>query len=149
MINFRYSRWFCKSVGHVSNLIRFHPHNVLGIRQFADTLGCSMLVEAAEKYIQQYFHDVSLSDEYLNLSSSELLDIVKRDELHVISEEQVSHTFIILNSNLLYILDAYIITTFIISFYILCLLFYICFYNFSFCSQCALVFYMVNVQIQW
>lgn len=63
---------------------------MLGIRQFADTLGCSMLVESAEKYIQQYFHDVSLSDEYLNLSSAELLDIVKRDELHVISEEQVS-----------------------------------------------------------
>ncbi|KAK9509465.1 hypothetical protein O3M35_006777 [Rhynocoris fuscipes] len=68
---------------------RFHPHNVLGIRQFADTLGCSILVEAADKYIQQYFYDVSLSDEYLNLNANELLDIVKRDELHVISEEQV------------------------------------------------------------
>ncbi|XP_073998112.1 kelch like family member 18 [Rhodnius prolixus] len=68
---------------------RFHPHNVLGIRQFADALGCSVLVESADKYIQQYFHDVSLSDEYLNLNANELLDIVKRDELHVISEEQV------------------------------------------------------------
>lgn len=68
---------------------RFHPHNVLGIRQFADTLGCSVLVEAADKYMHQYFHDVSLSEEYYNLNVSELLDIVKRDELHVISEEQV------------------------------------------------------------
>uniref|UniRef100_A0A0K8TE04 Kelch-like protein diablo n=1 Tax=Lygus hesperus TaxID=30085 RepID=A0A0K8TE04_LYGHE len=68
---------------------RFHPHNVLGIRQFADTLGCSVLVESADKYIQQYFHDVSLSDEYMSLTSSELVDIIKRDELHVISEEQV------------------------------------------------------------
>lgn len=49
-----------------------------------------MLVEAADKYVQQYFHDVSLCDEYLSLSGSELLDIVKRDELHVLSEEQVS-----------------------------------------------------------
>ena len=68
---------------------RFTPHNVLGIRQFADTLGCMMLVEAADKYVQQYFHDVSLSEEYLALNSPELLDIVKRDELHVLSEEQV------------------------------------------------------------
>ncbi|XP_014240962.1 kelch-like protein 18 isoform X2 [Cimex lectularius] len=68
---------------------RFHPHNVLGIRQFADTLGCTILVESADKYIQQYFHDVSLSDEYMALDINELLDIVKRDELYVISEEQV------------------------------------------------------------
>lgn len=48
-----------------------------------------ILVEAADKYVQQYFHDVSLSEEYLSLNSLELLDIVKRDELHVLSEEQV------------------------------------------------------------
>ncbi|BES98887.1 BACK [Nesidiocoris tenuis] len=68
---------------------RFHPHNVLGIRQFADTLACSSLVESADKYIQQYFHEVSLSDDYMSLTTLELVDIVKRDELHVISEEQV------------------------------------------------------------
>ncbi|XP_049788546.1 kelch-like protein 18 isoform X2 [Schistocerca nitens] len=68
---------------------RFHPNNVLGIRSFADTLCCSPLVEAADKYVQQYFNDVSLCDEFLSLSQNELLDIVRRDELHVISEEQV------------------------------------------------------------
>lgn len=66
---------------------------MLGIRTFADTLGCSVLVEAADKYLHQYFHDVSLSEEYMNLTANELLDIVKRDELHVISEEQVSLHF--------------------------------------------------------
>jgi hypothetical protein len=70
-------------------LPRFHPNNVLGIRSFADTLGCPPLVTEAEKYIQQYFHNVSMSDEYLNLSCSDLLSIVRRDELHVLSEEQV------------------------------------------------------------
>lgn len=74
-------------------MFRFTPQNVLGIRQFADTLGCTVLVESADKYLQQYFNDVSLSEEYLCLSFSELLDVVKRDELHVLSEEQViSHT---------------------------------------------------------
>lgn len=71
-------------------LSRFHPCNVLGIRTFADQLSCSHLVEEADKYIQQYFHDVSLSDEYLSLLKNELLDIVRRDELHIISEEQVN-----------------------------------------------------------
>ncbi|XP_034233839.1 kelch-like protein 18 [Thrips palmi] len=68
---------------------RFHPQNVLGIRAFADTLGCSPLVESADKYLQQYFQDVSSSDEFLSLSCKELTDIIHRDELHVTSEEQV------------------------------------------------------------
>lgn len=68
---------------------RFHPNNVLGIRQFADQLGCLSLVEAADKYLQQYFYDVSMSEEYAQLTLLQHLDIVKRDELHVISEEQV------------------------------------------------------------
>ncbi|PNF20208.1 Kelch-like protein 18 [Cryptotermes secundus] len=68
---------------------RFHPNNVLGIRSFADTLGCSPLVVEADKYIHQYFHDVSMSDEYLSLPCPDLLNIVRKDELHVFTEEQV------------------------------------------------------------
>jgi hypothetical protein len=45
----------------------------------------------ADKYIHQYFHDVSMSDEYLSLSCSDLLNIVRKDELHVFSEEQVGN----------------------------------------------------------
>lgn len=70
---------------------RFHPNNVLGIRSFADSLSCTSLVEAADKYIQQYFHDVSMCDEYLSLSQNELLDMLRSDDLHVISEEQVNY----------------------------------------------------------
>lgn len=47
---------------------RFHAYNVLGIRQFADSLSCAQLVTAAEKYIHLYFAKVALSDEFLNLS---------------------------------------------------------------------------------
>lgn len=70
-------------------LFRFQSYNVLGIRQFADTLCCSSLVDACEKFIQQHFHDVSLSEEFFNLPFQELLDLIKRDELFVTSEEQV------------------------------------------------------------
>lgn len=62
---------------------RFHPQNVLGIRQFADTLGCRSLVKAADKYVEEYFSEVALSDEYLNLRVNEVLNILQRNELHV------------------------------------------------------------------
>ncbi|XP_044734997.1 kelch-like protein 18 [Chrysoperla carnea] len=68
---------------------RFHPQNVLGFRQFADTLACNNLYDAADKYIEQYFHEVSQSEEYLNLTLKELLSLIKRDALAVDSEEQV------------------------------------------------------------
>ena len=33
-----------------------------------------------------------MSDEFFNLPTSELLDLIKRDELHVTSEEQVRYS---------------------------------------------------------
>lgn len=68
---------------------RFHPQNVLGIRQFADTLSCRSLVKAADQFIDQYFYEVSVSEEYLCLGMNEVLHILHRNELHVDSEEQV------------------------------------------------------------
>ncbi|KAF2883825.1 hypothetical protein ILUMI_22356 [Ignelater luminosus] len=70
-------------------LKRLHPHNALGIRQFADTLGCTSLVESANKYIEHCFHEISLSEEYLNLPLQEVQNLLTRNELRVESEEQV------------------------------------------------------------
>lgn len=70
-------------------ITRFHPQNVLGIRHFADSLSCTPLLEQSNKYIQQYFQEVAQSDEFLNLSQSDLKELVSRDELHVTSEQQV------------------------------------------------------------
>ncbi|XP_015600929.1 kelch-like protein 18 [Cephus cinctus] len=68
---------------------RFHPQNALGIRRFADTLSCAPLMVDADKYIQQYFHEVALADEFFSLTYLELKELVSRDELHVVSEEKV------------------------------------------------------------
>lgn len=68
---------------------RFHPHNVLGIRNFADSLGCTQLVSAADKYIHLYFSKVSQSDEFLTLSFDGLIDLIRRDELNVPTEENI------------------------------------------------------------
>uniref|UniRef100_A0A1Q3F850 Kelch-like protein diablo n=1 Tax=Culex tarsalis TaxID=7177 RepID=A0A1Q3F850_CULTA len=67
---------------------RFHPQNVLGIRHFADTLGCSALMTSADRYIHQYFSKVATSEEFLALKFEELIDIVRRDELND-SEERI------------------------------------------------------------
>lgn len=70
-------------------LKRLHPQNALGIRQFADTLGCTSLVESATKYIEHCFPEVSLSEEYLHLPLNEVQSLLTRNELCVESEEQV------------------------------------------------------------
>lgn len=68
---------------------RLHPSNVLGVRAFADTLGCSSLVVSANKFVQKHFVEVSKSEEFLNLGFAEVKEIIGRDELYVLSEEQV------------------------------------------------------------
>lgn len=68
---------------------RLHPTNVLGIRSFADTLGCPGLVEATNKFIQKHFLDVCQSDEFLALPLHDAIEIIGWDQLYVVSEEQV------------------------------------------------------------
>lgn len=70
-------------------ITRFHPHNVLGIRNFADSLTHIQLLTAADKFIHNYFSKIASSDEFLNLSFDDLLDIIRRDEINVTSEEKV------------------------------------------------------------
>ncbi|XP_046329513.2 kelch-like protein 18 [Haliotis rufescens] len=68
---------------------RLHPQNCLAVRAFADQYMCSGLVEAANKYIQNNFRQVSSTEEFLNLSHTDMVDIISRDELNVTNEEQV------------------------------------------------------------
>lgn len=56
-------------------------------------MGCTTLVESADKYIEQCFHEVSLSEEYLNLSVHEIKNLLQRNELRV--ERYVIQEFII------------------------------------------------------
>lgn len=70
-------------------LSRFHPQNVLGIRQFADTLGHSELTSCADKFVLQFFRDVSVSEEFLGLDVRDVVELVRKDELHVHTEEVV------------------------------------------------------------
>lgn len=86
---------------------RFHPQNVLGIRNFADTLSHAHLISSADKYrtrglfvpmlthffscryINYKFSSIATSEEFLQLSFADLIEIIRRDEINCTSEEIV------------------------------------------------------------
>ncbi|XP_067835021.1 kelch-like protein 18 [Heptranchias perlo] len=68
---------------------RLHPKNCLGVRQFAETMMCTVLYDSSNSFIHQHFVEVSMSEEFLQLLFEEVLELVARDELNVKSEEQV------------------------------------------------------------
>lgn len=59
------------------------------MRQFAETMMCALLYDAANSFIHQHFVEVSMSEEFLALPLEDVLELVSRDELNVKSEEQV------------------------------------------------------------
>ncbi|CAG0888056.1 unnamed protein product [Cyprideis torosa] len=65
------------------------PQNVLGFKRVADSFGCTSLLDACNRYLQKQFKSLVDTDEFLSLGASEVHDILKRDELHVQSEEEV------------------------------------------------------------
>ena len=110
LINFAYSGRVTISTSNVQNLMlgasflqltkvrdacadflqnRLTPQNVLGIRQFAESLGSLSLVKSSDKFLQKHFKSVSESEEFLTMGLEEVSELVARDELHVTSEEVV------------------------------------------------------------
>lgn len=60
------------------------------MRQFAETMMCTTLYDAANSFVHQHFVEVSMSEEFLALRPEEVLELVGCDELNVQAEEQVS-----------------------------------------------------------
>lgn len=76
---------------------RLHPKNCLGVRQFAETMMCTTLYDAANSFVHQHFVEVSMSEEFLGLRLEEVLELVGCDELNVKAEEQVSASVSVLS----------------------------------------------------
>ena len=55
---------------------------------------CKDLVSAAHSYIEQYFTDVVVSEEFLQLEAWQVVDFIASDRLTVPSEEKVCCFFI-------------------------------------------------------
>ena len=63
--------------------------NCLGIRAFADTHHCKELCETADTFAQQHYLEVLEGEEFLELDSEHLIELLQSEELNVHSEEQV------------------------------------------------------------
>ena len=65
------------------------PSNCIGIADFAQAHGCTDLYHKARQYIYSNFTAVSQSDEFMQLSPTQLIQVIKRDELNVRCESEV------------------------------------------------------------
>lgn len=63
--------------------------NCLGITAFAELLSCSQLYKTSWTFALDNFHEVWRTEEFLSTPASLLLELVKSDSLHVLSEEEV------------------------------------------------------------
>ncbi|XP_029345943.1 kelch-like protein 2 isoform X2 [Acyrthosiphon pisum] len=70
------------------------PTNVIGINLLADLHGCMQLSTSSELYIQQHFSDVVEEEEFLSLSSEQIVKLISSDELTVPSEEKIFESVI-------------------------------------------------------
>ncbi|CAI6343256.1 unnamed protein product [Macrosiphum euphorbiae] len=70
------------------------PSNCLGIKAFADMHNCMELLAYSEAYIKKHFVEVIKYDEFLSLSSEEVIKLISGNDLTVSLEEKVKITYL-------------------------------------------------------
>ncbi|KAL4083983.1 hypothetical protein QTP88_029299 [Uroleucon formosanum] len=70
------------------------PSNCIGINSIADLHSCTKLIRSSELYIYQHFSEVFGGDEFLSLSSEQVIKLISSDKLTVPSEEKVFESVI-------------------------------------------------------
>ncbi|KAL6727453.1 hypothetical protein Aduo_009326 [Ancylostoma duodenale] len=63
--------------------------NALGLRAQFLSLGCRSAVVEAERFIERNFVPISCTEKFLELSLEDMVELLSKDQLHVISEEEV------------------------------------------------------------
>jgi len=53
-------------------MTRLSAGNVLGVQHFADSLGCSSLVTACDKFVQKFFAHVAEAEEFTGLTCKQV-----------------------------------------------------------------------------
>ncbi|XP_060880188.1 ring canal kelch homolog isoform X2 [Metopolophium dirhodum] len=69
--------------------IQLNPSNCLGIKEFADFFNCMELSSSSEEYIKKNFLKVVEADEFLFLSSDQVINLISRDDINVPFEEKI------------------------------------------------------------
>ncbi|KAI5638650.1 kelch motif domain-containing protein [Phthorimaea operculella] len=65
------------------------PSNAIGIANFAEQHGCADLKQKANQFIERNFTQVCQEEEFLQLTTQELICLVRKDELNVREEREV------------------------------------------------------------
>ncbi|XP_022161924.1 ring canal kelch homolog isoform X2 [Myzus persicae] len=68
---------------------QLYASNCLGTKAFADLHNCTELLSSSEVYIKKHFLEVVKSDEFLSLSSEDVLKLISCNDLFVPLEEKV------------------------------------------------------------
>jgi hypothetical protein len=68
---------------------RLTINDALCIRAFAEQFMCRDLISSVNRFINKHFSKICQTDEFANLSSNDLCDLLSRDQLSVQCEEQV------------------------------------------------------------
>jgi len=65
------------------------PSNCIGIARFAMEHGCRDLYHRASRYMESEFSRVCQSEEFLQMSADQLMQVIQRDEINVRCESEV------------------------------------------------------------
>ena len=68
---------------------QLHPSNCLGIAKFGETYACPVLAKKSKKYIQDHFQEAVEQEEFFQLQPGQLIELLKDDNLSVVSEQIV------------------------------------------------------------
>lgn len=68
---------------------QLHPSNCLGFMAFADLHSCPDLFNESQRFARKHFPEVRMSEEFIQLSASSVIELISSNELGVLSEEHV------------------------------------------------------------
>ena len=68
---------------------QLHPCNCLGFMTFADLHSCPGLFSASQHFARKHFPEVRMSEEFIQLPASSVIELISSSELGVLSEEDV------------------------------------------------------------
>ncbi|XP_060872135.1 ring canal kelch homolog isoform X2 [Metopolophium dirhodum] len=68
---------------------QMNTSNCLGIKEFADFYNCMELLSSSEEYIKTHFSKFVETDEFLSMSSEEVINLISRDDINVPFEEKI------------------------------------------------------------
>ncbi|XP_008181656.1 ring canal kelch homolog [Acyrthosiphon pisum] len=68
---------------------QLNTENCLGIRELADFYNCMDLLSSSEEYIKTHFLKVVEAEEFLSLSSEEIINLISRADINIPFEEKI------------------------------------------------------------